>query len=44
MNSEKYYAIAKAKYENTGRQIIDATLNGACTVSDKRDYKGIFKL
>jgi hypothetical protein len=44
VNSEKYYAIAKTQYENTGRQIIDATLDGACTVFDKRDYRSIFKL
>jgi hypothetical protein len=44
VNSEKYYAIAKTKYKNTGRQIIDATLEGACTVFDKRDYRSIFKL
>jgi hypothetical protein len=44
INSEKYYEIAKNKYENTGRRIIDATLDGACTVFNKQDYRSIFKL
>lgn len=42
-NSEKYYSIAKRVYEAHGRNIIDATLNGACQVFKKVSYRNIFK-
>lgn len=42
-NSEKFYGIAKRVYEEHGRNIVDATLNGACQVFNKKDYREIFK-
>jgi hypothetical protein len=41
-NSEESYRIARAEYEKDGRRIVDATLDGACTVFDKADYRDIF--
>jgi hypothetical protein len=43
-NSEKFYKIAKNVFENAGRKIIDATLDGACNVFSKQNYRSIFKL
>lgn len=43
VNSEKFYSIAKRVYEEHGRVIIDATLNGACQVFKKDSYRNIFK-
>lgn len=42
-NSEKSYRIAKAAFEKAGRRIIDATVNGACTIFEKADYRHIFR-
>lgn len=43
INSEKYYSIAKQVYNEHGREIIDATLNGDCQVFKKENYRNIFK-
>lgn len=43
-HAEEYYRIARAEYEKTGRRIIDATLEGACNVFEKADYRQIFDL
>lgn len=40
--SEESYRIARAEFEKAGRRIIDATLNGACTVFEKADYRQLF--
>jgi hypothetical protein len=42
--SEESYRIARAEYERDGRCIVDATVNGACTVFQKADYRQIFGL
>jgi hypothetical protein len=42
VNSEASYRIARQVYESDGRRIIDATLNGACTVFEKRPYTEVF--
>jgi len=43
-NSEKSYQIARKVFENDERNILDATLNGACNVFTKVDYKNVFTL
>ena len=43
-NSEESYRIARATYEKSGRRIIDATLDGACQVFEKTDYRQFFHL
>lgn len=40
--SEESYRIARDEYEKAGRSIVDATLDGACTVFAKQDYRKIF--
>ena len=40
--SEIFYQAARAAFEAAGRKIIDATVNGACTVFEKNDYRAIF--
>lgn len=40
--SEESYKIARSEYEKAGRKIIDATLDGACTVFEKKSYHDIF--
>ena len=40
--SEESYRIARAEFEKAGKRIIDATVNGACTVFEKADYKKLF--
>jgi hypothetical protein len=40
--SEESYRIAKAEFEAAGRRILDATVDGACTIFDKADYKDLF--
>ena len=40
--SEHYYAIARQAYDVTGRQLVDATINGKCHVFDKADYAAFF--
>jgi len=42
-NSEKSYRVAKKVFEESGRKIIDATVNGRCQVFPKQDYGLIFK-
>lgn len=42
VNSEKFYTIAKNVFEQSERSIIDASLNGACTIFEKKDYRTIF--
>ena len=42
LNSEESYRIARAEFEKDGRRIVDATLNGACTIFEKKDYHQIF--
>ncbi len=37
--SEIAYAIARQAFEKDGRRILDATVNGACDVFEKVDYK-----
>jgi hypothetical protein len=41
--SEKSYRIAKQVFEESGRRIIDATVNGRCQVFPKEDYRSVFK-
>lgn len=40
--SESSYAAARQVYESGGRRIVDATLDGACTVFEKVDYRAYF--
>lgn len=42
-NSEASYRIARQVFEQDGRRIIDATLDGACTIFEKTDYRILFK-
>lgn len=42
-NSEKSYLVAKKVFEESGRKIIDATVNGRCQVFSKQDYLLIFE-
>ena len=42
--SEASYAAARAAFEADGRRILDATLDGACTVFQKADYRALFGL
>lgn len=44
VRSEESYRIARSEYEKDGRRIIDATLDGACTIFEKADYQQIFGL
>lgn len=41
-HSEESYSIARVEFEKDGRRIIDATLDGACTIFEKADYRQIF--
>jgi hypothetical protein len=41
-NSERFYLAAREAYQADGRRIIDATLEGACTVFEKGDYRELF--
>lgn len=43
VNSERYYKIAKSIFEQHGREIIDATVDGACTVFKKMNYEQLFR-
>ena len=40
--SEVGYALARANYEQDGRQILDATIGGKLTIFDKVDYDSLF--
>lgn len=42
--SETSYTAARRVFEAAGRQIIDATVDGACTVFAKQDYRAVFGL
>ena len=42
--SEVSYEASRQVFEKEGRTIIDATLNGACTVFQKADYRDVFGL
>lgn len=42
--SEASYAEARRVFEAAGRSIVDATLDGACTVFRKADYRQVFGL
>lgn len=44
MNSEESYRIARQEFEKEGRRIIDATVDGACTIFEKQDYRKLFGL
>lgn len=41
-HSEESYRIARRMFEEDGRSIVDATVDGACTIFPKQDYKTIF--
>jgi hypothetical protein len=43
IRSEESYRIAKQIFEENGRRIIDATLDGACTIFEKQPYTNIFR-
>jgi len=40
--SEQSYLIARETFEQNGRRIIDATVNGSCTIFEKIEYKELF--
>jgi Protein of unknown function DUF115 len=40
--SEESYRLARQAFEADGRRIIDATLDGACTIFEKADYRSVF--
>jgi hypothetical protein len=42
--SEESYRIARQVFEDDGREIIDATLDGKCTIFEKVNYKTLFNL
>lgn len=42
--SEESYSVARHVFEESDRRIIDATVDGACTIFEKRDYRDIFQL
>lgn len=42
--SEESYRIARQVFEDDGREIIDATLDGKCTIFEKANYKTLFNL
>ncbi len=42
-HSEESYRLARQEFEADGRRIVDATLNGACTVFEKQPYTQVFK-
>ncbi len=41
-NSEESYRIARQEYEKAGREIIDATKNGRCTIFKKAELESLF--
>jgi hypothetical protein len=41
-HSEKSYQIANETYKKNDKRIIDATLDGACTIFEKIDYRSVF--
>lgn len=42
IQAERSYAAARAAFEAEGKRIIDATLDGACEVFEKADYRAVF--
>lgn len=44
LNSEESYRIARKEFEKAGRRIIDATVDGACNVFPKMEYRQLFGL
>ncbi len=42
--SEESYQIARDIFESEGREILDATVEGKCTVFNKVDYRDIFNI
>ena len=40
--SERSYALARRTYEAAGRQVLDATVGGKCTIFEKVDYNSLF--
>lgn len=40
--SEESYRLARSVYEQDRRRIVDATVDGACEVFEKRDYRELF--
>lgn len=43
VRSEESYKIARSVYEADGRRILDATVNGACNVFDKVNFKEVMR-
>ena len=43
VRSEESYRIAREVFESDGRRIIDATVDGACQIFTKGDYREIFR-
>lgn len=43
-HSEESFRIARQEFEKDGRRILDATVNGACTIFEKIDYRTYFGL
>lgn len=43
-HSEESYRIAREIFEQDGRRIIDATVNGHCQIFEKADYKKLFNM
>lgn len=43
VRSEESYRIARAEFEKDGRRIIDATVDGACTIFEKADFTTLFR-
>ncbi|MBN2389057.1 MAG: DUF115 domain-containing protein [Anaerolineales bacterium] len=41
--SEIAYRLAERAYSDSGRRILDATINGACPVFEKKDYHDLFE-
>lgn len=41
-HSEESYRIARAEFEKDGRRILDATVDGACNIFEKVDYREVF--
>lgn len=44
VHSEESYRIARKVFEQAGRRIIDATVDGACRVFEKVDYRQFFEV
>lgn len=43
-HAEESYRIARDMFTQHGRRIIDATLDGACTIFEKKNYRDVFGL